>query len=210
MGQRAATVRQSLVLMLLLLTCRAPPSAAAPPHGATPGELAQVNAVADGLVQQCKTQVLPALKDHVANSSSSAPPGWVAKLTPESYCTCLGTRVRSALTPEALRTGTQADGEALVKKAANACAVENFKTAFPQICRSWSEQPAAAAQSQACACVQTRVDQVTGDTLAETVKETVADYVRWQRDHSLPLQAGPFSLMSTYIQCFKDAGAAHP
>jgi hypothetical protein len=196
--------------MLLLVTCHAPPSAAAPPNGLTPAELAQVNAVADGLVQQCKNAVLPALKDHVANSSSSAPPSWVANLTSESYCTCIGTRVRSELTPAALRTGSQADGEALIKKAANACAVENFKSAFPEVCRSWSEQPAAAAQSQACACVQKRVDQVNSDTLAETVKETVADYVRWQHDHSLPLQAGPFSLMSTYIQCSKDAGAGHP
>jgi hypothetical protein len=210
MGDRAVTWRHSVVLMLLLGTCHSPPGAAAPPNELTPAEVAQVNTVVDGLVQQCKSEVLPALKDHAANSGNSAAPGWVAKLTPESYCTCIGTRVRSEFTPAALRTGTQADGEALIKRAANTCAVENFKTSFPEVCRSWSEQPGTAAQSQACACVQKRVDQVTSDTLAETVKETVTDYLRWQRDHSLPLQAGPFSLMSTYIQCAKDAGAGHP
>jgi len=176
----------------------------------TPAETAQVNSMADSVEQQCKTQVVTQLKDRAAKANDSATPSWVAKLTSGDYCTCIGHRIRAGLTPAQVRKGTQADGEALVKNSANACAVDHFKATFPDICRSWSEGAPTTQQAQACTCVQKRVDQITGDTLAETVKQTVGDYVRWQHHRDAPLEAGPSSLMSSYLACFKEADLAHP
>jgi hypothetical protein len=154
---------RNLAFIALVQIASVPATIAASSAGLTPAETAQVKATADGMEQQCKIQAIAQLKEQAAKANNPAAPTWVARLTTGDYCTCIGQRVRAGTTPALLRSGTAADGQALVKNAANACAVDNFKATFPEICRSWSEG-----------------------------------------------QAGPSSLMSSYIACFKESGIVRP
>lgn len=207
---RGFTRRRYLVLVALLGIAMAPATSAAPPDKLTPAEAAQVNAMVNSTEQQCNAQATALRKEDPTPMGNPAVPGWAAWLSSGGYCACIGKRIRAGLTATAIRTGTESDGEALVKNSANMCAVDGFKAVFPDMCRSWSRGLPAAEQSQVCACVQNRVDQITGDNLAETVKETAADYIRWQRNRDEPLQAGSLSLIGPFIRCAKDARPERP
>ena len=198
-------------LSLTLALAAAVPTAshADPPAGLTAREAAQVKAMADGAEQQCTAQATAQLTQQAAKADG-ATPSWVSHLTSGNYCKCLGQRIQAGSTPALVRTGTQADGQALVKNSANACAVDSLKATFPEVCRSWSQTLPTEQQTRACGCVQARVDQVTADTLAETVKQTVGDYVRWQKHPTDPFNAGPASLLGTFRTCVDQAAAARP
>jgi hypothetical protein len=198
-----------LALTLSLAAAVPAASHADPAAGLTAREAAQVKAMADGAEQQCTVQAAAQLTQQAA-MAESATPNWVSHLTAGNYCKCLGRRIQAGSTPALVRTGTQADGQALVKNSANGCAVEGLKATFPEVCRAWSKTLPTEQQTQACRCVQARVDQVTADTLAETVKQTVGDYVRWQKNPADPFDAGPASLLGTFRTCVGQAAATRP
>lgn len=179
----------------------------------TPAEAAQVDNLAQNVEQQCKTQAIAELKQKAAESND--PPTLMDKLTSGDYCGCIGRNIRARATPALVRRGTEADGQKMVQQSASDCAAQNFKAGFPAICHSWATAlPDRANLSvanpekmdQACACVQKRVDQITGDTLAETTRQTIGDYERYRRNPEEPQQWSPMSVMGSYMTCFKEAG----
>jgi hypothetical protein len=114
-----------------------------------------------------------------------------------------------------IRHGTEADGRLLVQKAANECAVETFKTIFPEICHSWANDLPVEVQAsgitpekreQACQCVQRRLDRITAETLAVTARESIADYVQWKRKPNEALQSGAWSIMGDVMSCYRTSG----
>lgn len=189
--------------------------AAAAPDKLTAAETAQVDNLAQNVEQQCKTQAVAELKKKAAESHE---PAMTDKLTSGDYCGCIGRNIRARATPALVRRGTAADGQKMIQQSASDCAADNFKATFPATCHSWASAlpggaiPSAATpekMDQACACVQKRVDQITGETLAETTRQSVADYERYRRNPDQPQQWGPMSIMGSYMGCFDQAGLTH-
>lgn len=181
----------------------------------TANEQAQVNGMAASVERLCTTQVTAKLKEEAARLKDGTLPAWVARLTSGNYCNCIAQRIRTTVTPEMIRHGTEADGQKIIKDAANECAVANFRATFPEVCRSWTDDlpPSVKAsgitpqqKEVACECVQRRVNKVTGETLAITTQDSIADYMQWQRNPRETTRGREYSIVGDIMSCYRDAG----
>lgn len=163
----------------------------------------------------CSTQVVTKLKEQAVKLKDGTIPEWVSKLTSGNYCSCIAQRIRTTATPAMIRRGTEADGSQFIQNAANECAVENFKATFPEVCLAWTNDLpqnvqasgiTAEQKEQACQCVQRRVDKVTGGTLSVTTRNSIADYIQWQKNPRESVQGREFSILGDVMSCYRTAG----
>lgn len=182
-----------------------------------PEEQKAIENLVTNVVSSCKTQALAQLRQKAAEKTGTAP-AWADSMISEDYCDCVGGKVRAAATPELVRAGTSEAKEQMkqaVGAGAKVCAVEQLKGSFLQMCRSMMLDVAklpnavsvsAEQQEQVCSCIQSRVNEITGETLAPTLQATVRDYIQWQHAPSEPPTVSPGSMVGTYVECFKSAG----
>ena len=188
-------------------------------QGLTQEESTQVEKLVSNVVGICQAQALPQIKANAVAATSAGVPEWVNHVPSGDYCTCVGTRVRAGSTPEMERQGSEDDGQKLIRDSANFCAAKSFQESFPQICSAMLYEPSTSVpsgpisvdqQKAACSCIQARVNQISGDTLTPTIRDTVQDYVRWQRTPGEPASSSTYSMIHTYAQCFRSAGIERP
>ena len=172
-------------------------------------ELTSLNQIAQTLESQCATQAVAKLRDEAAQQNNGSAPAWVTKLTSGGYCQCLRSDFVSTATPALMRSGTEADGAALVAKVANNCAAKTFKSTFPEICASWLPSLAVNANRELskpmidsyCTCAQASVDRITGDTLAETLRQSILDYKAVQKVVPPGFSPRPLSIVGPMQAC---------
>ncbi len=181
---------------------------AAQAGGFTPAEKASLADLGASVQSEC-VQQMAGLRARIA--SEGRPKGLadlfaVADWT--GYCPCVSTTLQSIVTPQMLRTGSEQDGAAAVKRAGTMCAVGRVKETFSAGCAGMMEGllaqagASAAATSGAqgyCRCLQSDIDALTADTFDAVVRATLTDYAAYTRTRQLP-SSGP-SLLAAMKRC---------
>ncbi len=162
---------------------------AAPADEFTPRERQELMQQRDKMIASCKTQVDDAMSEKLKKNEAllaKAPSVgvWMNELFKGSeFCTCSTDRIMGKMTPRLLRSGTQAEAEALGMQAAAECALPRMKTTFPAFCdsllngivKSEAREVRPDAIANICGCVQTDVDAITPETLPLVMKATALE-----------------------------------
>ena len=207
------------IAAVLILSPFVVPAAVAAEPPLTAAEKTSLEQAMVSVEQQCQSAV-ERLNGEAAKNNGGSTPAWVSKLTSGSYCTCVHTAFVAQAPPELIRHGTQADAAKLLSAVGSTCAADNFKALFPEICRSWAQPLIAHETASAltesdmqsyCACAQPSADRITGDTLAATLVQTLADYKNVQNGQPPDPANRPLSIVGPMNACaqkfFKPKGA---
>jgi len=204
-----ASARVSIMGCVLAVSCwislSAPVFAQSEPP-LTAAEHSQVDQLATSTQTQCETELS---KIPVDPKTPESLRGLMAFGQSPQYCACIGDVFRKEVTPALVRHGTAQQGADFMRAAANRCAVAQFKASWPPLCgamaNTLSGTNTRAIVDEACSCIQPTVDAITPETLAETVRQSVADYQDYQRNPNVSGPERPLSFVRPLKACIAKA-----
>lgn len=173
-------------------------------------EQKSIEIAADNFNTTCKIEMKAVLLQMEDKKIPRSYANWAKILIdPLDYCSCGESKIRKLLTPEFIRSGDFQKGYASGLLIGAQCVLPKLKTSFPEFCQNFTaelmphsrrEGQSPADVLQFCACLQTNVDRITEQDIAELAKAGNREVVASQASQEF-MQKSLAALMKNMQRC---------